>query len=405
MNRCPIELWTLIFVHACTNDGGKTYGSLALVSRYFHTTSKPLRFLSIDIKDPRRAELLSNVLEREFLVTFPLHPPNPPKFRQLSLTDRHPDPNYVYGPADALKLSLAFERILHTAAPTLVSLTIDKPYFSQFAHSLVPGSLPALVELSITNLKSIPISRPDNESEGFSAPLPSLKRLHVHFTESTDLEWYRANLFDALPWIAPRLEVFHVEGMFWYAGIIEFIGRTIYRENGLARAHPSPDPHAPYPTLPGTAPSLVDLGIGTSNSISSSSIVQLIDDTETDSTRENQHQLSLKIQHYKSKTHIASFWRRLRFIIVPIPALHEYPSSYPNLSGQMDDATINFPVYMSKTAFGFMIKFFDELAQRDEEGRLIVIDGSREALEKDEKGKGWTGKLRRLFTPAHSRWT
>lgn len=404
MNRCPFELWALIFAHACSNDGGNTYRSLALVSRYFYSTSKHLRFLSINFKDPRGAELLSDVLEREFLVTFPFHPPNPPRFRDLALTDRHPNPRNVYGPADALKLSLSFERILHTAAPTLVTLTIDKPYFSRFAHSLVPGCLPALVELSLTNLESLPTSRPDNKSEGFSAPLPSLRRLHVHFTESTDMEWYRANLFDALPWIAPHLDVFHVEGMFWYTGIVEFISRTIYCESGIARDHPSPRPDEPYPTLPEIAPSLADFGIDTSN-ISSSSIVQLTDDTDSENARERRHQLSLKAQGYKSKTHIASFWRRLRFVIVPIPSLHGYPSSYPNLSGQIDDATTHFPIYMSKTAFGFMIKLFDELAQRDEEGRLVVIDGSREALRRDEKSRGWAGKLRKLFTPAHSRWT
>lgn len=388
MDRCPVEIWTLIFAHACSDDGGKTYRSIALVSRYFYAASQHLRFQSLIITDSQAARRLARTLEHD---TTHRHP----KFRHLTLTDRHPDPDYVYGPVDALKVTIALARILYVAFPTLVSLTIDKQYFSRFPHTLIPGPLPALEELSLTNLTSLPSTYPESESEGFSAPLGSLKHLHLHFTQCTDIEWFQHNLCDHLPWIAPHLEVLHVEGMFWYPGITEFINRTIYRESQIAREHPSPNPDAPLPVLPGIAPTFTHL-----TSSDSRASIAATDDTETGQRR----QLSMKAQRYKSQPHITSFWNRLRIILSPIPALHEYPSSYPDLSGQLGDATTHFPIYMSKTAYGFMVKLLDGIAKRDVEGRLIVIDGMQEALRKDAERRGWTGKLKNFFTPAHSRW-
>ncbi|TBU33752.1 hypothetical protein BD309DRAFT_851542, partial [Dichomitus squalens] len=42
----PLEIWQHIFLHACT-DGGHTGCSLALVSRFFHLASHPVRFNSL----------------------------------------------------------------------------------------------------------------------------------------------------------------------------------------------------------------------------------------------------------------------------------------------------------------------------------------------------------------------
>ncbi|KZP14826.1 hypothetical protein FIBSPDRAFT_751358 [Athelia psychrophila] len=56
-----IPTWTKIFSHACT-DSGLTGCSLALVSRFFHAASGPVKLQSVALSGPRRILAFESML-------------------------------------------------------------------------------------------------------------------------------------------------------------------------------------------------------------------------------------------------------------------------------------------------------------------------------------------------------
>ncbi|KAI0745685.1 hypothetical protein C8Q76DRAFT_639539 [Earliella scabrosa] len=63
MKSLPLEIWQRIFALACT-DGGQTGTALALVSRFFHAASHPIRFLSLSLYSLRHIEQFLSYLRK-----------------------------------------------------------------------------------------------------------------------------------------------------------------------------------------------------------------------------------------------------------------------------------------------------------------------------------------------------
>ncbi|KAF8877277.1 hypothetical protein BD779DRAFT_1379195, partial [Infundibulicybe gibba] len=60
--RFPVELWTRIFSHACTDDGD-TGRALSLVSRYIRRASAPHKLQSVLITSVPQMLAFTKVLE------------------------------------------------------------------------------------------------------------------------------------------------------------------------------------------------------------------------------------------------------------------------------------------------------------------------------------------------------
>ncbi|KAA1477105.1 hypothetical protein DENSPDRAFT_748821, partial [Dentipellis sp. KUC8613] len=68
MEKCPVEIFHIIFAFACTDDG-TTGRSLALVSRWMYEASLPFQLQSLATKSTAQILALSAMLEQRA----PLH--------------------------------------------------------------------------------------------------------------------------------------------------------------------------------------------------------------------------------------------------------------------------------------------------------------------------------------------
>lgn len=81
MDRCPAELWEIIFILSCT-DNGFTGRSLSLVSRFFNNASKPYKYHSIALCGIAEILSFSNLIK--------ILPYERLQVHHLLLTDEYP---------------------------------------------------------------------------------------------------------------------------------------------------------------------------------------------------------------------------------------------------------------------------------------------------------------------------
>lgn len=250
MDRCPVELWSSIFSFACT-DGGSTGRSLALAARWTNNLSLPFRLQSISASNIKQIVSLANVLD----IAHPTHR----RVRSLVLSNAQIThftsgdgkiQQTLYGidtctsQQESFIIAHAILRILTAVADTLYTLDLD---FSQsdsiqcFPYTLVPTSLPLLVELRLKGTRSAPtLPAP-------MRPLPSLKRLDIHLTKCYrwgNEDW---SLLEDLPSIAPELEVLYATGLVWCGNLPDYLRRTIfsYRQTHSSAGDMMTTPAAP----------------------------------------------------------------------------------------------------------------------------------------------------------------
>ncbi|OCH92609.1 hypothetical protein OBBRIDRAFT_705243, partial [Obba rivulosa] len=195
MDRIPIEIHSLIFSYACTDDG-TTGRALSYVSRHIRHTSAPFRFISLSVSGIKQA--------RGFLAQLQhLQPSARPSYPiyHLFLSTRPPSlaaDDYPVQFAPPTEWVTCQAAILRYAAPTLCTLT-----FASFdlndtvcVAEVLAVSLPRLVELTIrarcspAQLHLPVVPRPPSQSNPdldaslqrtaeHVHPRPSLRRVHL----------------------------------------------------------------------------------------------------------------------------------------------------------------------------------------------------------------------------------
>lgn len=219
MDRCPMEVWKLIFEFACTDDG-TTGCSLALAARWTKFISASVRLQSIGVKTaeqlPRVADMLES-LPQDRRHTHILSISDHALCVQNEMQEEH-----FFTPLETHTIAAAVKRILTALASTLQALSMDLSMSASLPSTLVPVPLPALQELTVRGM----LSRPTTDAP--LQPLPSLKCLHIHFTSclNAGIEGWR--LLEDLPWITPSLEELHVHGLIWYGQLSQYLRHTIY---------------------------------------------------------------------------------------------------------------------------------------------------------------------------------
>ncbi|KAF7980244.1 hypothetical protein HWV62_39379 [Athelia sp. TMB] len=243
VNRCPMELWHLIFSYACT-DGGRTARSLSAVSRYIRKCSKPyynvqsvalhgtrqtlafaaaletnpdhlrqIKHLFISSDEVGSGDVISRKKtgERSFLASFePFWRPTPEQIRAKSLDSE-------------LELARALLSILAKICSSLQIMTITFECHWEALRSPEEIAEPTILELPQLTELSLAYRAPTDAAFTefvFHAPLsfPALRRLDL---TGLRLLSYRITpqLCGRLGKIAPSLTHLHVPMRMALAGI------------------------------------------------------------------------------------------------------------------------------------------------------------------------------------------
>jgi hypothetical protein len=192
MDRCPVEVCTQIFAHACT-DNGFTGRSLSLTSRYIRETSKPTKLQSLSVTTPQQIHGLAHLITHT--------PPRYRRVRYLFLSSSTPyddgDDNgwYLRSSTSAADHAIteedcqgildAFLRIVRAVALSLVTLHVHFPFYGKCIFLPTRVVFPSLAELSLyghdedscDGLSSI--SEEETNLSGRAPQYPSLQRLHL----------------------------------------------------------------------------------------------------------------------------------------------------------------------------------------------------------------------------------
>ncbi|KAL0953795.1 hypothetical protein HGRIS_004979 [Hohenbuehelia grisea] len=225
MNRCPTEIWALIFSYACT-DSGRTGRSLSRVSRYFREVSRHVRLQSIAVHGIDQinafAALLDSTPPRERRVRY-LAISTRPRCRPTStrsrgstpyLTNIHQytisgSPGHYWDTHSARqKLLVALPRIFAMLAPSLYAIHLIVPF--RDPARLLPPRMPSLMELHLltSDLRgqyldlqpSFSDDKPATKhSRSRAACYPALRRLRFGFLQNT------TGVFGRIAKLAPSL--------------------------------------------------------------------------------------------------------------------------------------------------------------------------------------------------------
>lgn len=162
MERCPLELWTKIASHACT-DGGYTGCSLSLVSRTMYNAVDPVRYHSVSL------------IGNEQLVDFSARVTQlnrPPVIRHLFIADLHLNGTWRDKDRYRSRLDQRLRNIITLSAPNLVTLAIHDWLFNIAFDDVVYPYLHDLM-MSGSNFPKAP------GEEDTNLRFPSLRRLSV----------------------------------------------------------------------------------------------------------------------------------------------------------------------------------------------------------------------------------
>lgn len=178
MDRLPLEMWTAICSHACT-DGGKTGCALAITSHYLRAAVLPVQFQSVAINDGKHAA--------RFLDALTARAPNHRRVLHLFLSNVSKSAEGQ--PHGWNELRRTLRDILTLVAPDLRMLTDIIVPRGLNPHSLPNVPFPALEELTIHgSLLSLEVSAHNAEPRD-KLWFPSLKFLH-YISQCEGVEMY-----------------------------------------------------------------------------------------------------------------------------------------------------------------------------------------------------------------------
>lgn len=144
-NRIPPEIWSQIFMDACT-DTGTTGRSLSCVSQLFRSLSQPVKYQSIALGGFRQVLAFASILK-----STPLHLI---KLKYIYIARIQPGPHdTIQIPTFRQKLlSDAFKTILTVVSSTVEILHLDIDNFETYTHHSMPlPYFPRLWELQSDN--------------------------------------------------------------------------------------------------------------------------------------------------------------------------------------------------------------------------------------------------------------
>ncbi|KAI0743608.1 hypothetical protein C8Q80DRAFT_1220560 [Daedaleopsis nitida] len=286
VNHLPLEIWQEIFILACI-DGGYTGTSLALVSRFFHHASHPVRFRSLSLSSLCQIEHFLEYVQKHPRSTHDLTP----KVTHLVLAFPHVPSDDSNGPDDDLgtggpelwysirqardqekatwdkRFIILVPRLLDSVASHLESFTLIQS--DGFVIPPIRHCLPHLRELTILMGISAmlnddetathaaetaptttpkPNSAPATSSLGHpaapraSARFPALKRLHLVCGRHRD--WTLRDPLAHLPTLAPALTHLRISNATYTHGQDGCVPDFLCAALGRGMLRPTPGPSA-----------------------------------------------------------------------------------------------------------------------------------------------------------------
>jgi hypothetical protein len=213
MDRCPIDIWSIIFTFACT-DGGVTGRSLSLTSRHVHELSKVVKLQSLAVTEAQQilglARLLADTQPRYRRVRYLFIGDAGNKWCDEEagiLHDQWQELTFEGIRRSEEPILDAYLYIIKATAPTLLTLVVH--CLAYWTSTSFPDdvSFPFLIELSLYGLcihdgkaSSASPGREDTSSSGHPPSFPSLRRLYLAHS------WYNpATYIRRITRVAPLL--------------------------------------------------------------------------------------------------------------------------------------------------------------------------------------------------------